>query len=70
MNRLIKMRLHYRVIVTLKDGTTFVGVLWETDRQALVLRDAEAVQGASGRNVGVDGELLVLWADVNYIQKP
>ena len=68
MNQVIKKRLHYRVLVTLKDGTAFEGVLWESDKQALILRDANAVQGA--RQVPVDGELLVLWADVSYVQRP
>lgn len=68
MNQVIKKRLHYRVVVTLKDGQAFVGVLWETDKQALILRDAAAV--SDQREVGVDGELLLLWADVMYIQRP
>jgi small nuclear ribonucleoprotein (snRNP)-like protein len=70
VNQVIKRRLHYRVVVTLKDGAAFHGVLWETDKQALVLRDAEAVPGGQQSPVGVDGELLILWADVSYIQKP
>ena len=70
MNHVIKTRLHYRVVVTLKDGTAFHGVLWETDKQALVLRDAQALPGDNQAPVGVDGELVVLWADVNYMQRP
>ena len=70
MNQVIKKRLHYRVVVTLKSGAAFHGVLWETDRQALVLRDAEAVPGGTQAPVGVDGELLLLWADVDFIQRP
>jgi small nuclear ribonucleoprotein (snRNP)-like protein len=70
VNQVIKGRLHYRVIVTLKDGTTFGGVLWETDRQALVLRDAEAITGEQNAPVGVAGELVLLWAEVSYLQRP
>ena len=70
MNQVIKRRLHYRVVVTLKDGTAFGGVLWETDKQALVLRDAEAITGENNTPVGVAGELVLLWAEVNYVQRP
>lgn len=70
MNQVIKKRLHYRVVVTLKSGAAFHGVLWETDRVALVLRDAQAVPDGTQAPVGVDGELLLLWADVDYVQRP
>jgi len=70
VNHVLKSRLHYRVIVTLKSGAAFQGVLWEQDRQALVLRDAEAIPGSNQQSVPVDGELVVLVADVDYIQKP
>ena len=70
MNHVIKTRLHYRVVVTLKGGSAFHGVLWEQDKQALVLRDAEALPGQNQAPVPVDGELLVLLADVDYIQRP
>ena len=70
MNHVLKTRLHYRVIVTLKSGAAFQGVLWEQDRQALVLRDASALPGSNQQPVPVDGELVVLLADVDYLQKP
>lgn len=70
MNHVLKTRLHYRVIVTLKSGAAFQGVLWEQDRQALILRDAEAIPGSNQQTVPVDGELLVFVADVDFIQKP
>jgi small nuclear ribonucleoprotein (snRNP)-like protein len=70
VNRVIKTRLHYRLVVTLKDGTTFRGVLWESDKEALVLRDAEALLDPTQAPVGVDGELIILRVDVNYIQRP
>lgn len=70
MNQVIKKRLHYRVLVTLKSGAAFDGVLWETDRQAMVLRDAQLLPGGQQSPVPVDGELLVLWADVDFMQRP
>lgn len=74
MNRVVKARLHYRVLVTLKDGSTFGGVLWEADAResgSLVLRDAEAFPTSTqAQTVPVDGELLIPWANVQFIQKP
>jgi len=66
----LKSRVHYRVMVTLKSGAAFHGVLWEQDKQALVLRDAEAISAQGRAPVPVDGELLIYVADVDYIQKP
>jgi len=70
VRQVVKKRLHYRVIVTLKSGAAFEGVLWEQDREALVLRDTQAIPGPNQAPVPVDGELLVFVADVEYIQKP
>lgn len=58
-----------RVIVTLKDGQAFSGVLFATDREALVLREAEALAyGPKRENVIVEGEALLLRAEVAYLQ--
>ena len=56
------------IIVTLKAGQSFAGVLFETDRRLIVLRDATELQVQA--TVPVDGELIVRWDDVAYIQKP
>lgn len=55
--------------MTTKAGVTFRGVLFEQDGRTLVLRNAEALGvGEDRRNVQVDGELLLLWAEVAYVQ--
>jgi small nuclear ribonucleoprotein (snRNP)-like protein len=71
MKRVLRSRLRRKVIVTLKTGDAFQGLLFEADRQALVLREAVGVgAGPAGAHVGVDGELLILLADVAYLQIP
>lgn len=62
----VKSRLRDQVIVTLKGGGSFAGVLLESDQKSLLLCQAVEVT----ENVPVDGELLVRWADVAYVQKP
>lgn len=70
-SRLLKERLHYRLVVTLKNGQSFEGVLWAVDAYAWILRDASALGvGEKGTNLPVDGEVLVLAAEIAYAQKP
>lgn len=57
-----------RVIVTTKSGASFAGLLYATDRQVLVLREATQLGGRE--HLPVDGELIVLWAEVDYLQRP
>lgn len=55
----------------MKDGRSWRGVFFEGDAQTLVLRNSVALGiGHEGANVAVDGELLLLVADVAYIQRP
>lgn len=63
----VRRRRHAPVIVTLKSGSGFKGVLVADDRRALVLGNAETVD--DGRPVPVDGEVIVPWGDVKYMQK-
>ncbi len=67
MRRAIQSRVRRRVILTLKNGSSFRGVLFEADRDAFVLRDVEHLVVREGPSP-VDGELLVLAADVLYLQ--
>jgi small nuclear ribonucleoprotein (snRNP)-like protein len=67
----LRSRLHHRVVVTLKSGPTFDGVLCSADQEAWVLRSAHAISaGQPGANVPVDGEVLILTADIEYAQRP
>jgi hypothetical protein len=58
------------VIVTLKTGEGFRGVLFDADREAFVLRNTQLEDAtATDRNpVAVDGELVVLRADIAFMQ--
>lgn len=61
-----RSRRHRRFVVTLKSGDGFSGVLAAVDSSALVLKDAEKIGDGS---VPVDGEVIVLLADVKYAQR-
>lgn len=70
-SRVLRSRLRERFMVTTKDGAAFAGVLYSLDDRALVLRDAEAVAAADDKsNVPLDGEVILLVADVAYMQRP
>lgn len=66
---ILRSRIRRRAIVSLKGGEAFAGVLWQWDRQALVLRNAAHVADPQ-RPVPVDGEVVVLAQDVAYVQFP
>lgn len=68
MNRVLRSRVLRTAIVTLKAGSSFRGVLFAHDREALVLRNVELLDATADRPTPVDGELVVLLADVHYLQ--
>lgn len=71
MNFILRKRVNRRLVVTLKGGQAFDGVLWSHDRQALVLRNVSVLgEGRDGDPLPVDGEVLILLADVAFIQRP
>lgn len=68
---LLADRRRRQVLVTLKTGEAFSGVLFAVDREVIVLREAVAVAyGARSENVAVDGEALILRSDIAYLQLP
>lgn len=70
-SRILTSRFRERVLVTVKAGDTFDGVLYSADDKALVLRQAAAVGvGENKTDLPLDGELIVLLADVAFIQRP
>jgi hypothetical protein len=55
----------------MKDRSAFGGVLYDSDAQSMILRNAQALDvGNTGKPVDVDGELLILLTDVAYVQLP
>lgn len=65
---LLKRLVRRRCLVSCKDGQTFSGVLWDADRGCIVLKAATVVGDAG--SAAVDGEVLILRADVSFIQVP
>ena len=60
-----------QIIVTLKTGEAWQGVLWEDDGRVLVLRNALGLGMAErAENLPVDGELILFVSDIAYAQKP
>lgn len=69
--RVIASRVRDRVIVTLKSGESFSGLLLTHDSKALVLQQTHALgAGERSTDLPLDGELIVLLPDVAHIQKP
>lgn len=68
MNRVLKQRVMRTTIVTLKAGSSFRGVLFAHDREAIVLRNVEHLVEGADKPTPVDGELVVLAADVLFMQ--
>lgn len=68
---LLSDRRRRQVLVTLKTGEAFSGVLFAVDREVIVLREAVAVAyGSRSENIAVDGEALILRSDIAYMQLP
>jgi small nuclear ribonucleoprotein (snRNP)-like protein len=69
-DRLLRRRARETVVVTMRSGATYKGVLFEADGKSLVLRNAEAWGHNGDGRTAVDGELLLARADVEFVQRP
>ena len=59
------------MIVTVKGGESFKGVLFDFDGRALVLREALAMGvGQRQSDIPIDGEMVILWDEVTFVQRP
>lgn len=67
MRHVLRHRLRATVLVTLKTGATVRGALYDHDNQTVVLRNAEALADGAPPTP-IDGELIVLLADVMFLQ--
>lgn len=52
-----------RVLLNLKSGSAFQGVLWKRTGPLLVLRDASLADGSK-----IDGEVVVERRDIDFLQ--
>lgn len=67
-DRLLRRRLREELIVTMRDGSAWRGVLYAVDHRTVILRSAEALtENARGP---VDGELLLSRDHIDYMQRP
>lgn len=70
-SRLLQERISERVVVTLRSGDSFEGVLWDADDKLWVLRNAQALGvGKDGAPLPLDGEVIVLSAEIVHAQRP
>jgi small nuclear ribonucleoprotein (snRNP)-like protein len=70
-SRLLQERISERVVVTLKTGEAFGGVLWDADDRLWILRNTTALgAGKDGAALPLDGEVIVLTADILHAQRP
>jgi hypothetical protein len=70
-DRLLRERLCDKVVITLKTGPSFSGVLFKVDDRAVILRDTQALGAAhNGDHLAVDGELVLFRTDIEYLQRP
>jgi hypothetical protein len=67
--RCLRGRYRSTVIVTLKTGMAFRGVLFDADAGTLVLRSAQAIADGAAP-LTVDGEVLVDRSEVDFLQRP
>lgn len=69
-SRILSERISEKVILTLKQGQAFEGILWDADDKVWVLRSAEAIGAAKGgASLPLDGEVLVLTGDILHVQR-
>ena len=58
-----------RVVITLKSGTTVMGVVTVSKRSFCMVRDASVIE-RGGQPVRADGEVLLEREHIDYIQIP
>lgn len=68
-DRLVGHQLAERLVVSMKSGDGFAGLLIDHDARTLKLREAMGISKA-GERAPVDGELLIPRAEVAYVQRP
>ena len=69
MRFILRRRKLKLFVVTLKTGESFRGVLWQKDSEAWVLRATEVLR-AGEHSLPVDGELIILTANIAYANRP
>jgi small nuclear ribonucleoprotein (snRNP)-like protein len=69
VKRILRNRLRRQVLISTKSGATFRGVFFESDSQAVVLRAAAELDPRSdAKTIPADGEIVILVAEISYMQ--
>lgn len=68
VRRIIRQHLRKAVIVTLKSGDSFSGVLFDADPDVWVLRNATVIPAGTDDRTPADGEVLIVRSDVAFAQ--
>lgn len=67
-DRLLRSRLREVFLITLDNGDAFRGLLYALDRQSVILRQTETVNGTEIKPV--DGEIVLPRHRIAYMQRP
>lgn len=67
-DRIIKLHVRERFVVTLKSGEAVEGVLMDADDTSLVMADCTVWRGDAKWRA--DGQMFLARADVAYMQRP
>lgn len=67
-DRMLRMQVNERFLVTCTGGETWDGVLKDVDDEHLVLGSVKALEG--GNWVPVDGQVWLPRLSISYMQKP
>lgn len=68
-SRILASRERFTFVVTTKSGQSYRGALFDHDQHCLVLRKTEALNAVETGPIPVDGELILLWADVDFMNR-
>lgn len=69
-DEVMKERERQRVVVTMKSGAAYTGVLFVADGSTVLLRESVVLANDGTDPVPVDGELMLARSDLEYIQCP
>lgn len=67
---LVRRQMRRQVVIELRGGETFRGLLVAVDARSVLLRSVEVLGSPQAETQVVDGELLIPRADIKFMQRP
>lgn len=67
---LVRRQMRRQVVLELRSGETFRGVVLAVDGRSITLGSVESLIATQTEPVPVDGELLIPRGDVKFMQRP